>query len=419
MSETNSRGHRDLAIGDEQVATGAKCASSTRAQHRRVAVAAAELEHVAAEIEHRRRGHRHAFAPRARRWRRRAVFPASAGSAISRAMSTANLSGKSADTPPLVALIAGPTASGKSDLAVARWRWRERGRPAVVINADSAQVYADLARAQRPAYATTRCAACRIACSARGTARSACSAADWAAAARARDRRGACGGRGADPGRRHRALHPHAARRHRAGAADRPGGARGGARAAASPRPTPRCSAKIPARAAALAPADTTRIARALEVVRSTGRPLAALAEPSATGGIGDAVALHPVVLLPRARARSTRAATQRFARMLEQRRDRRSRGAARPRARSRPAGHARDRRARDRRLAARASGRARRRSRAAQQATRQYAKRQFTWLRHQPPAGWPRIEPKRFDATAVFRNFITQLAVDMTFSVA
>ena len=29
----------------------------------------------------------------------------------------------------------------------------------------------------------------------------------------------------------------------------------------------------------------------------------------------------------------------------------------------------------------------------AAQAATRQYAKRQYTWFRHQPPAGWPRHE--------------------------
>ena len=29
----------------------------------------------------------------------------------------------------------------------------------------------------------------------------------------------------------------------------------------------------------------------------------------------------------------------------------------------------------------------------AAQAATRQYAKRQFTWFRHQPPADWPRHE--------------------------
>lgn len=28
------------------------------------------------------------------------------------------------------------------------------------------------------------------------------------------------------------------------------------------------------------------------------------------------------------------------------------------------------------------------------QQATRNYAKRQFTWFRRQPPADWPRIAP-------------------------
>src|SRR3546814_2925395 len=45
-----------------------------------------------------------------------------------------------ASCPPFVALIAGPTASGKSALAVALAE-RHRG---TVINADSAQVYADL-----------------------------------------------------------------------------------------------------------------------------------------------------------------------------------------------------------------------------------------------------------------------------------
>jgi tRNA dimethylallyltransferase len=40
-----------------------------------------------------------------------------------------------------VALIAGPTASGKSDLAVDLAL--ALGRPCVVINADSAQVYRD------------------------------------------------------------------------------------------------------------------------------------------------------------------------------------------------------------------------------------------------------------------------------------
>ena len=66
-------------------------------------------------------------------------------SAISLAMSTENPSEKRPDLPPL-ALIAGPTASGKSDLAVRlALALERRGLPARVINADSAQVYADLA----------------------------------------------------------------------------------------------------------------------------------------------------------------------------------------------------------------------------------------------------------------------------------
>ena len=49
------------------------------------------------------------------------------------------------ELPPL-ALIAGPTASGKSDCAVRlALALKRQGRRAVVINADSAQVYADLA----------------------------------------------------------------------------------------------------------------------------------------------------------------------------------------------------------------------------------------------------------------------------------
>ncbi|MCX7864578.1 MAG: tRNA (adenosine(37)-N6)-dimethylallyltransferase MiaA, partial [Novosphingobium sp.] len=61
--------------------------------------------------------------------------------------------GTSPETPrgshtarPPVALIAGPTASGKSDVAVKiALRLAEHGRRAVIINADSAQVYRDLA----------------------------------------------------------------------------------------------------------------------------------------------------------------------------------------------------------------------------------------------------------------------------------
>ncbi|MBA3896104.1 MAG: tRNA (adenosine(37)-N6)-dimethylallyltransferase MiaA, partial [Sphingomonadaceae bacterium] len=47
-----------------------------------------------------------------------------------------------------------------------------------------------------------------------------------------------------------------------------------------------------------LSPTDTTRIARALEVVRSTGVPLAKW-QAQRKGGIGDAVRLSPLVLLP------------------------------------------------------------------------------------------------------------------------
>ena len=47
-----------------------------------------------------------------------------------------------------------------------------------------------------------------------------------------------------------------------------------------------------------LNPADTTRVARALEVVRSTGKPLAHW-QAERVGGIGEAIELFPLVLLP------------------------------------------------------------------------------------------------------------------------
>ncbi|WP_298283051.1 isopentenyl transferase family protein, partial [Novosphingobium sp.] len=60
-------------------------------------------------------------------------------------MSTDHSPSNAAARPPL-ALIAGPTASGKSDLAVrTALAAQAQGRESVVINADSAQVYADLA----------------------------------------------------------------------------------------------------------------------------------------------------------------------------------------------------------------------------------------------------------------------------------
>jgi tRNA dimethylallyltransferase len=36
-------------------------------------------------------------------------------------------------------------------------------------------------------------------------------------------------------------------------------------------------------------------------------------------------------------------------------------------------------------------------------QATRNYAKRQYTWFRRQPPPEWPRIESDRYEVGALF----------------
>ena len=53
-----------------------------------------------------------------------------------------------------------------------------------------------------------------------------------------------------------------------------------------------------PEMAASLNPTDTTRVARALEVVRATGRSIAAWREER-VGGIGQDITLAPLLLLP------------------------------------------------------------------------------------------------------------------------
>ena len=80
-----------------------------------------------------------------------------------------------------VALIAGPTASGKSDLAVELAL--ALGRSSVVINADSAQVYRDLrVLSARPSEAEMRGVPHRLFGEWDGA--EPCSAADWAARAK-------------------------------------------------------------------------------------------------------------------------------------------------------------------------------------------------------------------------------------------
>jgi tRNA dimethylallyltransferase len=148
-------------------------------------------------------------------------------------------------------------------------------------------------------------------------------------------------------------------------------------------------AAADPAAAQRLRPSDTTRVARALEVVRSTGRPLAEWQRERA-GGIAGRVPLVPIVLLP-PRDWLYRRCDERFERMTG------------------PEGVEEVRRLLARRLdptlpvmraigvaeiAALATG-ALAREEAVERgrtATRQYAKRQYTWFRGQPPEDWPRF---------------------------
>lgn len=149
-----------------------------------------------------------------------------------------------------------------------------------------------------------------------------------------------------------------------------------------------------PERAAALHPADSTRIARALEVVRSTGRSLADW-QADRAGGIGADVDLRPLILLPDRQWLYERC-DRRFAVMMESgaiaevqallaRRLDPDLPAMRAIGVREIAAFIRDECTFDQALAA------------AQQATRNYAKRQFTWLRHQLPTEWPRLDSQNY----------------------
>ena len=306
--------------------------------------------------------------------------------------------------PPL-ALIAGPTASGKSDLAVRlALALRARGREAVVINADSAQVYADLAvLSARPTVDEMQGVEHRL----YGTwdAANACSAADWAAQARAviaeihaRDAVPVLVG---GTGLYLRTLLD--------GIAPVPAivpDIREAVRALSTAEAYISLQREDPLRAATLSSGDSARIARALEVVRSTGRPLGDW-QSELTGGIGGSVALHPAVLLPLRDWLYARC-DRRFMQMLE--------GGAVEEVQALLA------RQLDPDLPAmRAIGvfeitaiiagttsRVEAEARGAQ-ATRNYAKRQFTWLRNQSPADWQRVEEISFDEEDTFVSLLRE----------
>ncbi|GGJ65628.1 tRNA dimethylallyltransferase [Sphingopyxis bauzanensis] len=152
-----------------------------------------------------------------------------------------------------------------------------------------------------------------------------------------------------------------------------------------------------PDTAARLNPADTTRIARALEVVRSTGHPLGHW-HAAHTGGVGDTITLTPLILLP-PRAWLRDRCDQRLVQMFE----------------SRAIAEVEALLARDLdpdlpamraigvpQIAQYLTGAIDRGEALTltQAATRQYAKRQYTWFRNQPPTGWhPHIESLNNDS--------------------
>jgi len=144
-----------------------------------------------------------------------------------------------------------------------------------------------------------------------------------------------------------------------------------------------------PAAAARLNPGDSLRVARALEVVVSTGRTLADW-QQRREGGIGEAIRLRPIILLPPRDWLYARC-DQRFAAMMEhgaieevQALLRRNLDPKLPVMRAIGL----------REIGALLNGEIGRDEAIArgQQATRNYAKRQYTWFAHQPPADWPRF---------------------------
>jgi len=287
-----------------------------------------------------------------------------------------------------VGLIAGPTASGKSDLALSLARALEKaGRPAAIINADSAQLYADLPiLSAAPPPEETAQVPHHLYGAWDGA--QACSAADWAA--RARDTIAAAHAEGITPilvggtGLYLRTL--------LYGIAPVPPidpTIRDHVRAMPTPEAYAQLQSADPARAAALHPADTTRIARALEVILSTGQTLAHW-QQQLTGGIRHAITLAPLILLPD-RAWLYDRCDRRFAQMvasgaLEEVQTLLARQLDSALPVMRAIGVAE--------IAAYLSGAIDLPTAIAQgaQATRNYAKRQYTWFRHQPPPEWPRL---------------------------
>jgi tRNA dimethylallyltransferase len=299
-------------------------------------------------------------------------------------------------TRPPLAVIAGPTASGKSALGLAL----AEATGGVIINADSAQLYRDLPilsaapnndelmRAEHRLYGVLGGA-------------EPCSAADWAAMARQAIEEVndygkipiLVGGTG---------LYLNTLINGIAPIPEIDADIRREVRAASVETNRARLVKLDPAAAARLNAADTLRIARALEVVLSTGRTLGAW-QSERQGGIGGTIRLRPLILLPPRNWLYARC-DQRFAQMFE--------GGAIGEV------EALLKRGLDpklpvmraigvREIGAFLNGGIDRDEAIArgQQATRNYAKRQYTWFAHQPPREWPRFTDPASEAALELLN--------------
>jgi tRNA dimethylallyltransferase len=284
---------------------------------------------------------------------------------------------------PPVALIAGPTASGKSALAL---KLAERA-DGVIVNADSAQIYRDLpVLSAAPTSDDLKRAEHRLYGIRDGA--QPCSAAEWAALATAEidsihsaERLPILvGGTG---------LYIRTLLDGIAPVPPIDPAVRKEVRAASVAENLERLRKVDPPAAGQLNPGDTTRIGRALEVILSTGEPLSRWQERR-EGGICAAIDLKPLILLP-PRHWLYQRCNVRFLSMMQH-------GAveevqsllalnldpAMPVMRAIGV----------REIAAYLDGSQslEQAIAAGQQATRNYAKRQYTWFAHQPPAEWPRF---------------------------
>jgi tRNA dimethylallyltransferase len=312
--------------------------------------------------------------------------------------------GESPEKEP-VALIAGPTASGKSAVALKLAAARANaGLETVIINADSMQVYRDI-----PILAATPDTDEQSQCPHRlygaWDGAQACSAAEWAARAKAEIAAAHAasalpvlvGGTG---------MYIKVLLEGIAPIPEIDPEIRAEVRAMETPEAYAALQADDPDRAAQLEPGDSQRISRALEVMRSTGQTLAHWQQQK-VGGIEDEIELHPLILLPEREWLYARC-DARFEQMLDQ-------GALEEveallarnldpdlpvmRAIGVPE------------VAALVKGELSRAEAiaAGQQSTRNYAKRQYTWFRRQPPAEWPRTEANNVSVETNFASLLQQ----------